>query len=79
MHSQMMNLKIQLLQALHFFRNELGLTERKGNPVKYDATVVADGMTIKQKISDRASFYQKIVSPAAKKWKSLFDLGMLNF
>ena len=54
------------IASLAFFRNELGLTERKGNPVKYDATVVADGMTIKQKISDRASFYQKIVSPAEK-------------
>ena len=54
------------IAGLAFFRNELGLTERKGKPVKYDATVVADGMTIKRKISDRASFYQKIVSPAEK-------------
>lgn len=47
------------IASLAFFRNELGLTERKGNPVKYDATVVADGMTIKQKYQIELHFTKR--------------------
>jgi hypothetical protein len=53
------NFETTAIANLDFFRSSLGLTERKGNDIKYKADLIIDGITIpKVAVSGRSSIYE---------------------
>ena len=53
------NFEKKAIKNLAFFRNALGLTDRSGNIVKYEADIIIDGIVLPNvKITDRSAFYE---------------------
>jgi hypothetical protein len=53
------NFETTAIANLDFFRSSLGMTERKGNEIKYKANLVIDGITIPNvAVSGRSSIYE---------------------
>jgi hypothetical protein len=53
------NFETTAIANLDFFRSSLGLTERKGNDIKYKANLIIDGITIPNvSVSGRSSIYE---------------------